>query len=622
MWCGATGRSGSGNNSDKDVNGDDENRDYGLLTPPRSQIADNDNDTDGWSDSEDEFSLTGEYTGKFKVLTVPTKADPPTRGTRTSWGRPVSPFPYSEIMERSLPLEDFTEEEGIAALDDFDGHDASWDAHSLPPSDDPELGDLATEPPSSDEPWLSSSEYDEYDEDLPVFEAVLAAAESTVVRPLVLPSEPRPVSDQTVVLQEEEEEEEAEVDRELSVPVDDGLDIPITLPARVDEAEEDGSSDDDEDVQSDIVKITSGDAVAAARAAAILRMHDYDCVLAAAGFKRSSRSVDSSRKRRTTIVNAGIAKSYTDPKQQRRQTIHGNELSCNDPFLELWRNAEDSVFLEHHTPGKTYCDASFALSPHRVSTSRPQSGSASWSGEWTREDWKCMDKCLVAERLAVAAASGRHLLADIQDISRDAVLERFITAVGGDPLLLGLRPEWSRDDLMMRLNVLIKKQLRFETKPPSFHRKECTVPLDSTVPRYRNLLQEAFAVSSTADLVSTSSDPSLSFTQQDLRNRSFPEPLPCLQPGWSSQCRGPIVTPSRPAEPRPQHPKDQVHLRHASLPKKSKIPVLVRPRRLVDLRHLSPCKLNREASLKILQPRGSSGCSVKELVKCFQDSMD
>jgi len=64
-------------------------------------------DSDGWSDSDDDFNLTGEYTGKYKMVMVPTKADPPTSGTRErmeSWGRPVSPFPYSEILERSLPL--------------------------------------------------------------------------------------------------------------------------------------------------------------------------------------------------------------------------------------------------------------------------------------------------------------------------------------------------------------------------------------------------------------------------------------------------------------------------------------------------------------------------------------
>jgi hypothetical protein len=50
-----------------------------------------------WSESEDGGrSDEGEYTGKFKHMTVPTKLDPPTSQTRQrqeNWGRPVSPFP-------------------------------------------------------------------------------------------------------------------------------------------------------------------------------------------------------------------------------------------------------------------------------------------------------------------------------------------------------------------------------------------------------------------------------------------------------------------------------------------------------------------------------------------------
>ncbi|KIK80207.1 hypothetical protein PAXRUDRAFT_15917 [Paxillus rubicundulus Ve08.2h10] len=501
---------------------------------------------DGWSDSEDEFNLTGEYTGKFTMLTVPTKADPPTSEARErmeAWGRPVSPFPYSEILERSFAPSDFTEEEAIAALDDLD---TSLDDHWLPPFDGPEFGELATSPPPSNGSRSCSSDF------------------------------PEPV-----LLQEEEAkvtEEEAEVDRALSV-VDDSLNIPVSLqeatfPMRADEAEEDSSSDDGEDVEGDVVKVTSSDAVTAARAAAILRMHDYDCILAATGLKRSSRSVNSStRKPRTTIGNAGITKPYSFEK----------------------------------------------------STSPPPSISA-LSEEWTREDWKRMDKCLVAERLAVGAASGRDFLADIQDVSKDVILERFMAQVGGDSVLLDLGPEWSRENLMMRLDILIKKQMRLSTKSLALHRKEPTTPLDWTVPRYCHRLKETFAVSLTADLlntlVSTPLDPNLSFNEQDLRNRSLPEPLPFLELGRSSQRRDPILTPFRPPEPRPQHPKDQVHLKHAPLPKQSLIPVLIRPKRLVNLRHLSPSKPSRVGSLKILPPRRSSGCSVKELVKHFEESED
>lgn len=50
----------------------------------------------GWSDSDsdldNEMAGEGEYTGKFTMMTVKTKADPPTSGTRgrmDEWGRPI-----------------------------------------------------------------------------------------------------------------------------------------------------------------------------------------------------------------------------------------------------------------------------------------------------------------------------------------------------------------------------------------------------------------------------------------------------------------------------------------------------------------------------------------------------
>lgn len=73
---------------------------------PAFQFDANDvvDDTGVWDDSGDDeddgadsgFDQTGEYTGRFKVLTVPLKADPPSSSTKARqvhWGNPVSPFP-------------------------------------------------------------------------------------------------------------------------------------------------------------------------------------------------------------------------------------------------------------------------------------------------------------------------------------------------------------------------------------------------------------------------------------------------------------------------------------------------------------------------------------------------
>ena len=406
----------------------------------------------GWSDSdEDGFNLTGEYTGKFKILKVPTKTSA-TRERMTSWGRPVSPFPYSAIMERSLPLSEVGEDA------DAGGQDGVLDA--MIPCDDVDAWEVATEPPHSDvgpspPPSVLEDEFADLDDDFPLFDA---DAESTLVRPLV---EPREVADseETVL----EEQEEAQIDRELSVPVDDGPDVLLTRSeaGQLVDPMEDESSEEEDDVEGeDIIKITSEDPKAAARAAAILRMvgkykrafsavvinplqHDYDCILAA----EKKRSTKSARNRRKTIENAGISKSYTNSKSQRSKTLPGCETSPGSrslPLLELWRDAEDSVFLEHHST--SYCDASFTLSPLKVMTTRPEPLLPPPGGEWTRDCWKCLDKCLVAERLAVAASRGlgTDLFADMGNISKDAVLDRFVDRLGGESVLAGLGPEWSR----------------------------------------------------------------------------------------------------------------------------------------------------------------------------------
>lgn len=74
-------------------------------------------DVGGWSDSDDEIEQDkgkgkklgdfeeegeGEYTGKWKMIKVPTKQDPPSSATRTRmelWGRPISPFPKVKVLD-------------------------------------------------------------------------------------------------------------------------------------------------------------------------------------------------------------------------------------------------------------------------------------------------------------------------------------------------------------------------------------------------------------------------------------------------------------------------------------------------------------------------------------------
>ncbi|KAI6045362.1 hypothetical protein EDC04DRAFT_143301 [Pisolithus marmoratus] len=480
-----------------------------VLTGPEPPDQIND---DGWSDSDDDFNLTGEYTGKYKMLKIPTKADPPTSGTRERmemWGRPASPFPYSEILERSLPLSDMTE---VDIFGNDDQHHPGTQTHGKPNEDVSTTSPPAVEPPA-------------------------------------LP------------------------------------------PARPDEEAED-ASDDDEGIEADVVKVTSGDPQTAAHAAAILGLHDYDCVMAA-----SSSPKPSKHKRRKTIGNAGVIKPYADLKDRRR-TMDGYRVhipSGDTSLLDMWRSTEDSILVEQSDRERT--------------------------GQWTRKDWKHLDKCLVAERLMVGASLHQpaELLAPFDKISKERILDRFVVEVGGNEILHSFGPEWSRANLMLRLEILIRRQRRLSAAAGVDARDDKAefskldhVPHDESHPQRAPIVTSSTCV----DAESVSSCRAM-WTARSSEQGPGPEPLPYPTLGFG--VRGPITTPARPPGPKPLHPKAQVHLRHASLAKKSMIPVPVRPRRLVDLRHWSPTKHPREQTVKpIVRPRRSSGCSVKDLIKCFE----
>lgn len=80
--------------------------------------------------------------------------------------------------------------------------------------------------------------------------------------------------------------------------------------------------------------------------------------------------------------------------------------------------------------------------------------------------------------------------------------------------------------------------------------------------------------------------------------------------------RGPIATPVRAPLPKPKHPKEIVNLQPAPAPvKASLIPRAMKPQRLVELHPLPPVA----EPVNVPRPRRSSGGSVKDLVRGFED---
>lgn len=62
----------------------------------------------------DEVEGEGEFTGRYTIMSVPTKMDPPTSTTKwrmETWGRPISPFPGKKGRGRRVSFADEVEEE-------------------------------------------------------------------------------------------------------------------------------------------------------------------------------------------------------------------------------------------------------------------------------------------------------------------------------------------------------------------------------------------------------------------------------------------------------------------------------------------------------------------------------
>lgn len=308
-----------------------------------------------WSDSdggEDAFDQSGEYTGKFTTVRVPTKADPPTSITKDrqdAWGRPVSPFPYpnrrtsrwsspiepsspSAVVEHDLPgldddnldqmnIGDLSSADNRPALDELaDTNLASDTVHpgaveasspfNLPVTDDmstpfaqsrlitsavPSMFNFAD---MSSTPANAVPRFSMVRPTVPVKDVDTGYEQpspDTVTKPLA-----ETVYEEEQSVAEEEEEEEQLIDRELSHGLyDDAPAYSFQLPetptpawdtslrqrapqastsfakgssVEIHDDESEGSDEDDDELDQGVIKITSEDPMAAARAAAILKL--------------------------------------------------------------------------------------------------------------------------------------------------------------------------------------------------------------------------------------------------------------------------------------------------------------------------------------------------------------
>jgi hypothetical protein len=283
----------------------------------------------GWTESSDNeeptFDQEGEYTGKFTSYVVPTKPDPPTtvqRERQEAWGRPISPFPYptnrksrwsspltpAETQEDpqvetqepeeelgkqpALDIADLTMTSHDAEGEQLFGSDQNTAQEGTSPSNAAAVRQVlipAAVQPIFNFDGLSSPDHS-YEtpirppKEKPVPFITFFPKRSSTSSSSKTPKTQFPPPQRSFVFNSParnvadlERDEESFVDRALSqAPEDDEEDKnAIELSQRVpqlDAPEEDTSGEDDEEtIDLSVIKISSEDPMAAAKAAAILK---------------------------------------------------------------------------------------------------------------------------------------------------------------------------------------------------------------------------------------------------------------------------------------------------------------------------------------------------------------
>ena len=196
-----------------------------------------------------------------------------------------------------------------------------------------------------------------------------------------------------------------------------------------------------------------------------------------------------------------------------------------------------------------------------------------------------------------------------------------------------------------------------QTVPDQLNGPTAVIPPTLLAPRYSHLLEEAIAISQEGSTLSPEQETAFpQFEVEDTSQHSSNVPsstaigkrvkgflfsyLPTLQKSSSSTVkkaplpaqpglplppieilskpRGPVTTPARAPIEKPKHPKELVVLHPAPQkpPTVSHIPRMKKPQRLVELHPPAPLPMIEQP---IPRPRRSSGSSVKDLVRGFEE---
>ena len=494
----------------------------------------------GWSDSDnEELAVTpggiegadegeGEYTGRWRTILVRTKQDPPssaTRGRMEEWGRPISPFPKK--VTKLAFLEE--EEEGCQEMDhqrvenqqeeEYMGREE--EAQEEEEQEEEEVRQMSVEPiqqsPRGLVPDIQQQEEEEEREvrqmsvefdgdeepaspldnlDLvpPQFTENAACRNQAVSIPaLQSPRQPSPTpAIELVVFPSIEPSPEAVPPLDSSV-LEHGITLASNFNENQQEGDDDQTSDDDDELS--LVKITSANPRAAARAAAILKQvknyslcfeslltrdeqHDYDCYtnievkrrhMETKQRRNSHADIEDFAKefRRRDVSSSSIAKGSNSCR--RRSTL-GMGMIGDRVFIpgspaitlpELLHAAElevkDSPQRSLILAGRGRGDPFETPIPvqHRSQTANTRIadpsvevyGSDIGEREWTKEDWRHLDACFTDQRLEVGSrlpGAEEDQLAPVDTVSINDVVDRFVVSKGGFETVARFGALWSR----------------------------------------------------------------------------------------------------------------------------------------------------------------------------------
>ena len=348
-------------------------------------------------------------------------------------------------------------------------HDEVPSPHSIPPDRD----DVA---PYHDEPLQPDEEPSYHNEASPHYDDE--------------PSRPNPTAESPL---QQHDDATTPFETEISIEVEH------------DSSDQDFSSSSETWASPALVRITSADPRAAARAAAILKKHNYDCFTRREMKKRYS---DISRRRTLSpapIISARGVFSGAIEKQkrdQRRRTIaqvmgvRGEKVyipgSPTTTLPNLLKQAEKEVSLVPSGSPNPFLVANPYNSPPPAQVLSSQSQGSmtalvnkinttlvltpkvpmtpgemcydplSGTRMWTKEEWKRLDACFTDERLQVGMRMGLRGddsalvqgtidgwekwegMASVDQVDLDNVVARFVDWMGGWDEVDGYGPQWSK----------------------------------------------------------------------------------------------------------------------------------------------------------------------------------